>query len=96
VFEEIAGFGETFAFESEGGLVFLRARSMLSPAKASSWADGQEFRFDGGSDAEGRPWGDIVHLLPHKRSQELRTSGSTDLYQKNAQMRRREAMTSSV
>jgi hypothetical protein len=34
--------------------------------------------------------------LPHKGGQELRTSGPTALYQKKAQMRRREAMTSSV
>jgi hypothetical protein len=71
VFEEVAGFGEDFAFEGEGGLVFFKG------TVDGSGAYGQEFSFDVRRDTEGRPSGDRVHLLPHKRSQDLRTSGLT-------------------
>jgi hypothetical protein len=82
MFEEVAWFGERFAFEGESGLVFFKG------TVDGGGTYGQEFCFDVRSDIEGRPLGDSVHLLPHKRSQEL--------YQKKVQMRRREVMTSSV
>jgi hypothetical protein len=65
VFEEVAWFGERFAFEGESGLVFSKG------TVDGSGTYGQEFSFDVRRDTEGRLLGDSVHLLPHKRSQEL-------------------------
>jgi hypothetical protein len=48
-------------FEELPGLVRLlplRTRSMVSPAKAGSWADGQELFPDGGGNTENRPGDD--------------------------------------
>ena len=47
MFEELAWFGETFALEGEGGLVFFKG------AGDSGGVDGQEFFPDGRGDAEG-------------------------------------------
>jgi hypothetical protein len=43
-------------------LSFLRTRSMVSPAKAGSWAYGQEFLPDSRGDGEGGPGGGEGHL----------------------------------
>jgi hypothetical protein len=65
VFEEASRFGEAFAFEGESGLIFFEG------TVDSSGTYSQEFCFDGGGNTEGRPLGDSVHLLPHKRGQEF-------------------------
>ncbi|MDR2070564.1 MAG: hypothetical protein LBP81_03980 [Treponema sp.] len=54
------GFGETFPFQPEGVLVFFE-----TPVD-SRGTDGCEFFSDAGGTVEGRPAGDIGHLLPHE------------------------------
>jgi hypothetical protein len=71
VFEEVARFGERFAFEGEGGLMFFKG------TVDGSGTYGQEFNFDIRGDTEGRAEGDSVYLLPYKGGQYLRTFDST-------------------
>jgi hypothetical protein len=49
VFEEVAWFGERFAFEGESGLIFFK------DTVDGSGTYGQEFSFDVCRDTEGRP-----------------------------------------
>jgi hypothetical protein len=91
VLEEITRFGEGFTLEGEGGLVYFEC-----PVDGSR-ANGQELFPHVGGNTEGRPGGDEGHLLTDERSHELRKlCFRPHLYQKNVQMRRREAMTSPV
>jgi hypothetical protein len=71
VFEELAGFGEAFALEGEGGPAFFEG------TVDGGRADGQELIPDSGSDAERRPLSDEVHLPTDEGGQELRIFGST-------------------
>jgi hypothetical protein len=65
VFEESRGFGEGFALEGESGLVFPEY------TVDSSRAYGHQLFPDGGGGIEGRPQGDIVHLLATEGRWEL-------------------------
>ena len=65
MFEEAAWFGEAFALQGEGGLIFFEG------AVDSGGADGQEFLPDGRGDAEGGPGGGEGHVLADEGSQEL-------------------------
>jgi hypothetical protein len=63
VLEEITRFGEGFALEGEGGLVFFEG------TVDGSRANGQELFPDGGGNAEIRLGGDEGHLLADEGSQ---------------------------
>ena len=59
-FQGSEGCGEAFAFEPEGRFVFFEI------LVDSGGTDAVELSRDFGSDAEGRPGGDGVHLLPRE------------------------------